>query len=420
MICPIFLKFEGGSGLATPEPMWKLGGLVLAGLVALAGCTPFAGDPSSDTQPDTDTKPVKHAVPTEDASDVGADVDTSTLDPFFAAQMKSGNIPGLGVAVVGDGKIKWSKGYGVADLETEKPVDRDTLFLLSGTSTAVTAAAFMQLVENGAVSLDADAGSVIGFPLRNPSFAGTPITFRMLLTHTSGLRELDVAHSTGDSATPLATWVKSKTSDGGAWKSNAPGAKYEYASVNLAVVGLAIEALTGQNLQAYVQAHVFAPLAMNESSFFLDGLDRTHIARPYQGPQLEPQGLFGVPDYPSEQLRTSAPQLARFLLMLTGKGTLAKTKVLSPSSVTALLSAQVPDVDADLGLAFYKDVRGGRSVIGLDGYDRGAHTEMFFDPTTNEGYVVLLNADAATDGGAFTAALGNITDKLMDLAVRLP
>ena len=159
---------------------------------------------------------------------------------------------------------------------------------------------------------------------------------------------------------------------------------------------------------------------MAETSFFLLYLAPERIAQPYEGPTLVPQGLYGCPEYPAIQLRSSASQLGRFALMLANSGAAEGATLLSAKSFTAIVDRQAAAVDEDQGLALYRTHRGGRAVVGISGDDIGARTEMFIDPIARSGYVLLLNTNNATLDGAFEKAVDDITDKLMELTGTLP
>src|SRR3954467_6583369 len=105
------------------------------------------------------------------------------IDDYAAAQLAKHHVPGMAVAVVKDGKPVKVKGYGLADVEHNVPVTDDTVFQLASVTKQFTAAAVMQLVEDGRVSLD-DAVSKHVDALPE---AWQKVTIRQLLNHTSGI-----------------------------------------------------------------------------------------------------------------------------------------------------------------------------------------------------------------------------------------
>jgi CubicO group peptidase (beta-lactamase class C family) len=433
-----------GLALALTAGVKKLLFLALAG--ALAACTAAApvtsgkshghkststhasGDDDDDNTQSSDLDGPSGSTSTA-PTEPDPVVDTRELDPFFAAQMKAANIPGIGIAVVRDGHLKWTKGYGLADIAAKKPVGRDTLFMLASVSKTITTVALMQLIEDpkNGVSLDDDVSTKAGFTVRNPRFTSTKITYRMLLTHTSSLIDgpsyFDAPYAKGDSPTPLEQFEKEAIADPDRWQTTAPGQQFEYSNTAIALAGLLAEKISGQNLQTYAKSHIFDPLGMKETSYFFKGLDPSHIAQPYNGPNLEPQGFYGYPDYPSGQIRTSAPQLARFLEMFSEGGALGNVRILKAETAQQMMTIQLPEVAPAQGLTFYFDDTKATSkdLLGHEGADKGVSTQMFFDPKTKAGYVLLMNArDQLDDTDAVDQAIGNMTNKLMELAVTLP
>jgi len=108
------------------------------------------------------------------------------LDDFFAKEMTKEHVPGAAVALVKDGKIFFSKGYGYADLEKKIPVVPDkTLFRVGSISKLFTTTAVLQLVEQGKLKLDDDVNKYLKrFQVKNTY--PKPVTVANLLTHTDG------------------------------------------------------------------------------------------------------------------------------------------------------------------------------------------------------------------------------------------
>ena len=102
------------------------------------------------------------------------------------AIMKEYPVTGLSVAVVKKNKIIYMHAFGEKDRETHAPLTTDCLFRIASISKSFSATSIMQLVEAKKLSLDDDAGKLIGFRLRNPNFPDKVITLRMLIS-SSGL-----------------------------------------------------------------------------------------------------------------------------------------------------------------------------------------------------------------------------------------
>jgi CubicO group peptidase (beta-lactamase class C family) len=328
-------------------------------------------------------------------------------DSFFVTRMATAHVPGAAVAIVKNGNVVWSKGYGYAVIEQKQPASPDTLFMIASISKTFVGVALMQLIErspSGLVMLDQDINGALPFAVRNPAHPTIPITYRMLLTHTSSLDDgpiyQELQYSQGDYPTPLGSFLSSYVEDAQNWSTAAPGTEFSYSNAAASIAGLLVERLSGASLQQYSSAAIFAPLGMTESSWFLAPLDPSHIAMPYEfnGSAYVPQGQYGYPDYPSGQLRTSANQLARFLGAIMEGGIVGATRILSGASMAEMLRVQLSAPNDDQGLVFYTSTSGSTPVIGHSGIDFGVSTDMWFDPSTSAGYVLLTNGSTYQDG----------------------
>jgi len=129
------------------------------------------------------------------------------LDNYIQYNMANQYIPGLSACIVKEGQIRWTGTYGMANIEQNIPVDTSTLFMLASVSKTVTVTAFMQLWEEGSFGLDEDINQYLPFEVRHPVDSLAPITFRMLCTHTSSIRDnWGLCHITGEKTHP-SHWV---------------------------------------------------------------------------------------------------------------------------------------------------------------------------------------------------------------------
>jgi len=108
------------------------------------------------------------------------------LDPIFVEQMEKLHVPGAAIAVVKDGKIFFSKGYGYANLEKKTPVTSDkTIFRIGSITKVFTATSLVQLTDRRKINLKDDVNKYLkDFKIQNTY--PQPITFANLLTHTAG------------------------------------------------------------------------------------------------------------------------------------------------------------------------------------------------------------------------------------------
>ena len=200
-----------------------------------------------------------HALLQENA-DLATAVDL--YDSWIRFTMQRKHQPGLAVGIVYDGEPLWAKGFGCADIETQKPVTLDTRFRIASISKTFTAVAILQLRDAGALSLDDPVSSRLDwFDLR---YEGAPeITIRNLLTHTSGLPR--------DSHNPMWTeceapeWDEFVEGLQARGPTRAPYDKFAYSNVGYSLLGGIIEAVSGESWSDYLQRNIVDRLGMSQT-----------------------------------------------------------------------------------------------------------------------------------------------------------
>ncbi|MBU1651493.1 beta-lactamase family protein [bacterium] len=334
-----------------------------------------------------------------------ADFDSVGLDSFIVDYMTSHHIPGLAAVIIKESDFIYSGEFGNAYNTPQLLVSDSTLFMLASISKTITATALMQLYDQGYFNLDDAVNDYLPFQVNHPGYPSTAITFRMLLTHTSGIRDnwFVMDYYPGDSPIPLGEYLSNYLVPGGAYYYAplnfapwAPGAEYEYCNNAIALVGYLVEVISGQDFSQYCQADVFPVVDMYESSFRFADLDSMRMAQPmsWNGNSYSAYPHFGYSDYPSGSLRTSAIQLARFLSSYMHHGQYGVNTVLDSSTVAEMLSPQIPQIDPSQGLVWYNMNLGGRQIWGHGGGDLGVTTEMYFCPDQNSGVVLLTNGES--------------------------
>lgn len=186
------------------------------------------------------------------------------IDAAMAEPIASGWTAGGAVGVMRHGEIVFSRGYGLANLETATPVTPDTVFRIGSVSKQFTAAAVLLLAQDGKLSLDDRVQQYLPqFPRDDAT------TIRQLLNHTSGIvdyvgREPDFANETRLPHTPenLVAYVLRAEP----LHRFPPGTAHLYSSSNYALAGLIVETVSGQPLGAFLEARIFAPLGMKDTA----------------------------------------------------------------------------------------------------------------------------------------------------------
>jgi len=323
-------------------------------------------------------------------------------------------VPGISVGIVKGGKIACLGVAGQANLEEKRAVTRDTVFLWASVSKTVTAVTLMSLFDEGKLTLDGDVDAHLPFAVTIPGCPTKPVTFRHLLTHTSSIIEDDEdglyadSYVNGDSPVALGDFLRSYLVPGqpgydasANFEPGCPGTTATYSNVGAGLIGYLAEQIAGTPFDQLARKRVFEPLGMNETSFRLAGLDRSHLAMPYEleRGKRTPAGHFGFATYPDGLVRSSAPQMARFLLMFMRKGELDGTRILAAKTVEEMTRIQLPAVDPAQGLIWFHTDVGGRHLVGHDGSDPGVSSNLFYDPADGSGVVMVANGEWDEDAG---------------------
>ncbi len=190
----------------------------------------------------------------------------------------------LAVLSVRAGQVAYSGGFGRAQMGGAGRPDvlagSDTLYRVASISKLITSLGVMRMLERGQLTLDADVSEVLGWSLRNPNFPDTAITLRMLLSHTSSLRDdANYYWEAGKNIRDVLQLGGALHGKGAMWGKNAePGAYFQYANLPWGVIGTVMERASGKRFDLLMHELVFVPLGIeggfNPAAFPADQLKR--------------------------------------------------------------------------------------------------------------------------------------------------
>jgi len=250
--------------------------------------------------------------------------DRQGLDSLTLQQvMERFKVPGVSIAVIRDFDIHWAKAYGVADAETGRPVQTDTLFQAASISKPVTAMAALRLVQDGRFSLDDDVNAVLT-SWKVPASDLTrdrPVTPRALFSHTSGADD-GFGFPGYDPSAPRPTVVQVITGEkpsnvGPVLFARTPFRSYKYSGGGLTIMQLALTDLTGEPFADLMATRVLQPLGMANSSYEqpLPGPLAARAARAHNGQGKGMEAPWHVyPEQAAAGLWTTPGDLARFAI----------------------------------------------------------------------------------------------------------
>lgn len=330
---------------------------------------------------------------------------------FMADGMAKTHTPGMAVAVVREGKTVLARGFGLADIAANRPVTTDTAFHIASVSKTVTATAMMMQQQAGAFSLDDPVDRYLDFKVVHPAAPDRPITFRHLMTHTSGISDkvyyqVPAFSNAGDPTIGLRDFLVGYLTPRGQWyKADgcfgaAPGAAWDYSNVAVALLGY-LSGRVGRDLMRLTRDELFTPLGMARTSWTYAGLRPDAVATAYDVTDGAPKPLppTGYPDWPAGLLRTSAMDFARFLAVYTQGGTLDGRTFLKPETVAAMLTPQAVPAPPGVGQGLIWQLRmlGTMHLAAHSGGDPGASTVVAIDLDRKVAVLAFANAAGNAD-----------------------
>jgi len=213
------------------------------------------------------------------------------MEKLFDDQFAARKPPGMVVALVVDGEVRWWKAWGDRDVGRHQAADVDSVFRVASLTKSFTATAVLQLRDAGKLSLDDPAEKYLPeiAQLPYPTRDSPRITSRQLLSHSAGFPE---DNPWGDLQLGMSSDELARLLARGLSFSHAPGTSYEYSNTGFALLGRLVERASGQRLEDYVSARVLQPLGMTATVWKMQDVPAGRLALGYghrasaPGPEL--------------------------------------------------------------------------------------------------------------------------------------
>ncbi len=358
------------------------------------------------------------------------------LNPFIENYIDQNAIPGGVFLIARKGKIVYHKSFGNRSTENTRPYQNDDIFRIASMTKAITTVSIMQLYEQGKIGLDDPIHYYIPafknvvvldqFNNSDSTYTTVPpkkaITIRHLLTHTSGIvygdfsrGKLQIIYNkfnmTGVGLSH-ASWTTEELVNKIAEIPLAfqPGTKYTY-GLNMEVLGRLIEVVSGLTLDTYFQKHIFDPLGMEDTYFYLPK-DKHHRMIPLYtqknggGLQMAGENTAALGfDYPTKSgrnhfaggggLSSTALDYAKFIQALVNNGLYNGQRILSRNTIETMTADQMillnregngfstlPGISYCLGFALRTEEAKGYGPKSPGTYEWGGYfnTKFFIDP----------------------------------------
>jgi len=354
------------------------------------------------------------------------------VDVLVNQYIEDGKFPGAVVQISRRGKTVYSKSYGLSNAEDNLPMNVDNIFRIASQTKAITTVALMTLYERGEfllddpvhlyipefkdptilVSLDRETGEMVTEPAKGQ------ITIRHLLSHTSGIGygfiNPDLKYIYDKNGVIDGLSLSSETLDNVIPKLGQlpvlfePGSGWEY-GMNTDVAGYLVEVISGQTLSDYFEEHIFQPLGMEDTYFYLPDSKSSRLVPVYESTE----DGFELPEgndtnYPVEGSKTfysgggglssTAKDYSIFMEMLMNDGIFNGAQVLGKKTIELMVTNQIGDLriwdGAPFGLGFRltssEQIHESPSSLGNYAWGGIFNTRYWLDPKEDLTVAIML------------------------------
>ena len=329
------------------------------------------------------------------------------LEPEIQRMMLEGKIPSCAVALISGDRVIWTHGYGYSNLWARTVAVPSTVYLIGSTFKAMSTVALLQQMEAGKFKLDDHVNDYLSeFKIQNEDPANA-VTFRHLLTHTSGL-PADFGPYTvwGDTAPPPLREYLARS-----LKATAPPLKSEvYSNMAFSLVAYLVEKFSGVPYKKYIQEHVFDPLEMTSTTFAPEGdieerLSLPYVIDPKTGAQVATQRLKASV-WPAGLVYGTVLDQANWLIANLNGGLFKGKPLISEATLEQMMTLQYEkfkgpvegiwgNETAGFGLTWWVQVRNGERYFAHSGSVPGYTAFLLGNRDKKLGFAILTNGNRA-------------------------
>jgi CubicO group peptidase (beta-lactamase class C family) len=346
------------------------------------------------------------------------------IDEVIDAALEDWKTPGLGLAVVVDGRVALASGYGLRDVENELPVTENTLFAIGSSSKAFTTLAMGLLADEGELDWDEPVASYLpGFKLYD-DYATTHLTPRDMVCHRSGLPRHDLTWYNNEEIARAELVARLAYLE----PNEDLRALWQYNNLMFLTAGYLIEVLTGSPWEEAIRNRILDPLGMTRTNFSVhDSQEDADHALPYiedddeiRKVDFRPIGVMG----PAGSINSSVAEMARWAALHTGGGSIDGEPVISPGTLREMHTPQmiIPGLPQEehlspssYGLGWFIDMWRGHYRVHHGGNIDGFSALVTLFPRDGVGIVVLVNKGGSALPDLITST---VADRVLGLDPR--
>lgn len=354
--------------------------------------------------------------PSLNADRLGAD-----FEPEIKRAMEDGKIPSCTVALIAGDRVVWQQAYGYSNVWSRTPARLESVYLIGSTFKAMSTIALLQLMEQGKLKLDDPVGQYLTeFKIQGED-PKQPITFRHLLTHTSGLPvDFGPFPLWGDKNPPeLEEYLRVSLK-----VARPPLQKEEYSNMAFSLVGYLVQKLSGVPFKDYVRKNIFAPLEMESTEFNPRPDMDERLTTPYVVDEKTSQQTattrLKAQVWPAGLVYGTIHDQANWLIANLNGGEFKGKRLISEAMHKQMLTKQYPQFpgpvenlwggkEAGFGLTWWIEERDGDLYFAHSGSVPGYTAFLLGNRTRKLGFAILTNGNRAHPH------LIKLADKAMEL-----
>ena len=343
------------------------------------------------------------------------------LEPEIQRTLLAGNIPSASVALIAGDKVIWTNAYGYSNLWARTPATPNTVYLIGSTFKAMSTIALLQQMEQGKFKLDDRVNDYLtDFKIQGED-PQHPVTFRHLLTHTSGLpADFGAFPVWGDTVPPsLDDYLRKSLK-----VTKPPLTSVTYSNMAFTLVAYLVQKFSGVPYKQYIQEHIFTPLEMTSTAFeprpdMEERLSIPYVVDEKTGSQM---GTVRVKAsvWPAGIVYGTVLNQSNWLIANLNGGVFKEKRIISEATLNQMLTRQYDQFKgtiegiwgnetAGFGLTWWTQVRDGDRYLAHSGSVAGYTAFLLGNRDRKLGFAILTNGNRAHPH------LFKLADKAIDL-----
>ncbi|MEO0338492.1 MAG: serine hydrolase domain-containing protein, partial [Bacteroidota bacterium] len=332
--------------------------------------------------------------------------------------LKEAGVAGYQMMIMKDGEIFAHEVGGYKNAELKTPVDHRSLFPIASLAKPIYALALYRIIDEGYIGFDDPINKVLKSPIKHPNFPEIAISPRMLLAHTSGLKDnwevfgpMYAPELKTDQPYQIGSFINDYLLPEGKYfnveenfKAEGPGKAHEYANINYILICKILEDALGESAKSFIEKSIFQNLNMKDSYWYRQDIPHDNLAYPHlvEKDSLKVLEHYGYPGFPEGYIRTTVSDYAQILRTYMHGGKIDKQRTINPSSIEAAFKVQYPAINPHQLMTwntneipspkFYENIPHLPAHTGLD---RGVISATIFDPETESAVIFFANTEPA-------------------------